>query len=227
MYNRKVVLFAFAIICICAFCAYAKAAPQQNTDAKTFLKSIIGEWVGKCEQSTDGIKADDKYFHAVVKQVNSNTFHTKFEYYRYGKNNNSPLRIGESTVTTVIEKDGRAQSKMTGSGVVLVNNKPKKQTNQLTEKLTAADAYTLNGEGCGKICVLGMPFGLGKNGTINTAKSIWTIKNGELSIEQSIIAGFRASIFSKTFSVTAHYVAKHGKDIAHFMNKDKQASAKM
>ena len=109
---------------------------------------------------------------------------------------------------------------------MLVNNKPKNQQNELTEVLTAAGADSLTGLGSGTISVDGMPFGVGKSGKIQSATSKWNLNNGVLTVDQSIKAGFRALVFTKTFNVEAHYTARKGSEVACLMNKKTQVSAK-
>ena len=216
------------ILCMVVFVSsvgFAQSSTAPQGDARSFFGSIVGEWIGTCEQSTDGQKAENKYFHAIVKQVDANTFSSQFEYYRYDESSSRSLRMGDSTVVTTIGKDGVAQNKITGKGIILVNDQPKNQELEFTETLTSVGADSFNGAGSGKICVDGMPFGLGKNGKIQSVKSEWSLKNGVLSLDQTIKVGFRALVFTKTFNVAARYTARHGSNVASLMTKGTQTVA--
>jgi len=197
--------------------------PQGGLGA--FLRQITGEWIGICEQTTDGEKAEDKFFHALVKQIDDTTFESCFEYYRVDRKTGQPIRAGGSTVVTTIGPDGEAKSRITGRGIVLVYEKPKNQAHELLEVVRAAGASGLTSEGKGKIRVSGMPFGLGKNGRIANARSAWTLENGELTVHQTFRLGFRALVFTKHFNVVAHYTARRGSDVAGLINNSTRVSA--
>lgn len=203
----------------------AQSAASQASP-RSFFRSIIGEWVGTCEQSTDGKQADNKYFHAVVRQIDDSTFDSQFEYFRLDKKTGSPLRIGNSTVTTTVAADGTARNKITGKGIVLVNNEPKNQTHSLLEVLSCASAGSMQGQGSGTIKVGGMPLGLGKNGKVQSATSAWSISNGILNICQTLKIGFRALVFKKKFDVIARYTARRGSDVVSLMTGKTQISAR-
>jgi hypothetical protein len=163
-----------------------------------------------------GKVAENKYFHANIKQVDSNTYAGKFDYYR--NTPNGPLNIGQSTVKFEIGSDGVAKGTIAGKGIVLVDKKPKTQEHSLTETLTCA-ANGLQGTGGGKLSVSGMPFGIGKNGKVQKATSSWSVNNGVLSIDQMIKVGFRALVFNKSFSIAAHFTARKGSNVASLMPK--------
>ncbi|MCL5103080.1 MAG: hypothetical protein M1133_03045 [Armatimonadetes bacterium] len=203
---------------------YAEAVPGAQQDVRSFFKTIVGDWIGACEQSTDGKKAGDKYFHALITQADANTFHSQFEYYRLDEKTGSPLHIGTSTVTTTLAADGSAKNHITGKGIILVNLKPKNQQHDFTEVLKPA-GMCLQGEGSGSISVSGMPLGLGKGGKIQRATSTWSLSGGVLNISQSIKAGFRALFFTKSFNVAANYTAKRGANIASLMGGSVRVSS--
>jgi len=200
------------------FVSNMASGQPQSADPKQFLDSLIGDWIGICEQSTDGEKAENKYFHASIKQVAPETYTGKFDYYRIDPKTGNPLHIGQSTIRIDIAADGTATSKITGSGSVLVENKPKNQEHELTEVLTCVPGGLL-GKGDGKLSVSGMPFGLGKNGKVKSATSKWSINNGVLTISQNIKVGFRALVFNKSFDIATNFKAKKGSNIASLMPK--------
>jgi hypothetical protein len=196
-----------------------------NGGVGEFYRSIVGDWVGTCEQSTDGVKADNKYFHAVVKQLSPSEFVTHFEYFKVDRATGRSAQIGESQVRTVISPNGAAASVITGKGTVLVNNKPKPQEHELTETQTCTAACSLEGTGTGKVKVGNMPLGLGKNGKVRESKTAWSLTNGVLAIDQKLRVAFSALIFSKSFTLEAHYTARRGTDVASVMAHRAQVSA--
>lgn len=193
-------------------------------DMNSFLTGIIGEWVGTCRHSTNGEKAEDKYFHAVIRQVAPGGCETVFDYYRI--ENGEPLKVGTCSITTTIGPDGLATSKIRGEGVVLIENKPKNQRHELTEVLRLTSPGKLEGVGTGVISVSGMPLGLGKGGKIKETRSLWTVSDGALTIQQSIKVAFRMLFVNKTFTVTADYKASRGSDVAALVAKSVHTASK-
>ena len=200
-------------------------ARAANGSVGEFYRSIVGDWVGTCEQSTDGVKADNKYFHASVKQLSPSEFVTHFEYFKVDKATGKSVQIGESQVRTVVAPNGAATSVITGKGTVLVNNKPKPQEHELTETQTCTAVGSLEGAGTGKVKVGNMPLGLGKNGKVRESKTAWSLSNGVLAIDQKLHVAFSALIFSKSFTLEAHYTARRGTDVAGLMAHRVQVSA--
>lgn len=202
----------------------AQAASAVANDARSFFSNITGEWIGTCQQSTNGKQADDKYFHAVVRQVDVNTFSSSFDYYRLDNNTGKPVPIGTSSIITTIGPNGAAQNRIQGKGMMMVDAKPKQQQHDFKEVLNLA-SDGLHGQGSGTLSVFGMPFGLGRNGKIKKATSSWSLNNGLLTINQSIQAGFRALFFSKNFDFVASYTARRGSDIASLITRPPQVSS--
>lgn len=215
----KISLFSIAVaLGLLIFVSSTASAQSQSIDSKQFINSLVGDWVGTCEQSTDGEVAENKYFHATIKQVDPGVYTGNFDYYRIDPNTGGPLHIGQSTIRIDIAADGTAKSKITGSGIVMVENKPKTQEHELTEVLTCTPDG-LQGKGDGKLSVSGMPFGIGKNGKVKSATSEWFMDIGVLTINQNIKVGFRTLVFSKSFELAANYKARKGSDIASLMPK--------
>jgi hypothetical protein len=193
---------------------------------KDFFKSLTGEWIGTCEQSTDGQQAENKYFHAKVSQINPDTYQSKFDYYRADLKTGAPIPIGESNIVTTIKPDGSVSNKITGKGVMYVDKKLKNQQHELQEVLKGNTSGALQGTGSGKLSVFGMPLGLGKNGKVKDATSLWTLNNGVLTINQNLIASFKALFITKKFNFQAKYTARRGTDVAKLMTKPTQVSMK-
>lgn len=201
------------------------AAYSQQGDARAFFRSLAGEWVGTCEQTTDGKSPDNKYFHAVVKQLDNNIFESRFEYYRFDPKSRTAVRAGEAVITTTVGPDGIARSKATGQCTVLVDNQPKSQKHEVNEVLSFAGNNSMQGQGIGTIKVSGMPLGLGKNGKIDNAVTTWSLDSGVMTVHQTLKAGFKALFFKKSFMIVAHYSAKHGSDVVNLMKKNMQVTA--
>lgn len=199
---------------------------ESGGDVKGFLSNLVGEWVGTCEQTTDGEETDDKYFHAVVKKLDNGSYEGTFNYYRLDQSTGEPLSIGSTTVVTSVAEDGAATSDITGKGIVLVDEKPKNQEHKLSEKIMCIGDKCLESKGSGTISVSGMPLGLGKNGKVKDSISTWSMKDDVLYISQKLRVGFKALVFTKNFDVEAKYVARRGTDIASLMRQNTQASAR-
>jgi hypothetical protein len=203
-----------------AFSAVSHAQPAGGNGVKGFFSNIVGEWIGTCQQSTDGKQADNKYFHMTKKQVDGSTFAGQLEYYRVDRKTGTPLHIGDSTVTTTVDGNGLAHSKILGKGTVLINEtESKNEQHDFQEVVSAIGGYSLQGQGSGKISVAGMPLGVGKNGKVKDSKSAWSLSNGILSIRQTLNVGFKAFFVSKSFSIAANYTAKRGSDVFGLMGK--------
>lgn len=213
---------AFFYLIFGSVAALASTTSCANPD--DFFRGITGDWIGVCEQKTDGEQAEDKYFRATVSVLSDDTFDTRFEYFRLDEKTGDLLSIGSATIITTLEPDGTAVNEITGQGTVMVNDKPKNQRHELQELLTVNGNGTLEGLGTGRIEVSEMPLGIGKNGKVQSAKSTWEMKDGVLNIQQSIRVGFRALIFTKHFDITANYTAQRGTDVASLITKGSQAS---
>lgn len=210
---RVLALFCLALLSSCPL--YGQEAEVKSCAADFFGK-VVGDWIGVCEQTTDGEKADDKYFHATVTRKDANTFETYFEYFRADKTG-APVRAGESTAITTI-RDGVASSKVTGKGFVLVYQKPKSQRHEIQEVTRGVTRDSLRSDGKGSISVMGMPLGLGKNGKADV-KTTWSINGDSFTIRQKVKIVFRALFIKKTFDVTANYTAHRGADVAQLMTR--------
>jgi len=191
-----------------------------------FFRSIVGEWVGVCKQSTDGQPTDDKYFHAVISETEPGSFNARFDY--YGVDAGGALaKVGGSSVTATIDASGlSATGKIIGDGVVSLDRKLRKQEHNITESLASTSAGAIEARGAGTFKVLGMPLGLGKLGKVRDDQSVWSLANGTLSIRQSLSIVFRALCFSKVFKVDASYSAVRGSDVSSQMPKQASAASK-
>lgn len=215
----------FSVIALSIFLTASRLSHAQSCNTAEFFHKVVGDWIGVCQQTTDGEKADDKYFHVAVRKTGDNAFESHFEYYRLDPKSGAPQRAGESLVSTTIGPDGAACSKIKGSGTVMVFSSLKTQRHEVCETAKSDGANGVHSEGKGTVCVNGMPLGLGKNGKITSTKSTWTLSDGTLSIHQVLKIGFKALLVGKSFDMTADYKAKRGTDVAGLMTGKSAISA--
>lgn len=223
--SHKRVAF-FALIGALGFLLTSVGASRaQSNDPGSFFKSIVGEWIGVCEQSTDGQQADNKYFHVTFKEAGPGSFVGQFNYYRVDRKTGKPLHIGDSTISTTIDSGGTVHNSIVGKGSVLINETDSKdEEHQVSEVLTPSSQGSFSGKGEGKISVFGMPLGFGKNGKVQDATSSWAMSDGVLTINQKLKAKFKALFVGKSFSITANSTAKRGTDVFSLMGCKTEAS---
>ena len=186
----------------------------------SFLHGLVGEWVGTCVQSTNAKAAENKYFHAVIKQTGPDGYETVFEYYRLDPQTGAPIKVGATTMSTTVAPDGTATNRITGKADVLIDPTTRKpEQHDLSEVLRVSPAGGLEGTGSGTIKVSGMPLGAGKSGRVREYHSTWSQRNGVLSMHQRLNAKFRVLFFSKSFAIIADYTARRGSDIAGLMKR--------
>ena len=226
--RRLIGLGAFVMLAlITSWVAYAQpSAPTNGVTQLTtppvsvadFLHSLVGEWIGTCIQSTDGQATDNKYFHAIIKQSDLNTYETVFEYYRINPQTGAPIKVGVTTITTKVSLDGTATNTITGQADVFIDPTTlEPEQHDLSEVLHVSPAGGLEGTGSGTIKVSGMPLGAGKSGQVREYHSTWSQSNGVLSMTQHFDVKFKVLFFSKSFTIVAGYTAQRGRDIVGLM----------
>jgi len=47
-------------------------------------------------------RPEDKYFHAIVKQLSPDRYETVFEYYRLDPQTGAPIQVGATTMSTTV-----------------------------------------------------------------------------------------------------------------------------
>jgi hypothetical protein len=197
--------------------AEPKAAPD---NVATFLHSLVGEWIGTCVQSTDAKAAEDKYFHAIVKQLSPDSYETVFEYYRLDPQTGAPIQVGATTMSTTVARDGTATNRIIGKADVLIDPATRKpEQHDLSEVLRVSPRGGLEGTGSGTIKVSGMPLGAGKSGQVREYRSTWSQRDGVLSMSQHLNVKFKVLFFSRRFAMVADYTARRGSDIAGLMKR--------
>lgn len=217
--------FKIALITILLLVVITYISNMQPVDAaskadicKVFDK-MTGEWVGVCDQKTDGEELDRQYFVVNVKKTGEDVYQSKFSYYIRNEKTGSPEPAGSMLIVTVLKADGRVVNRINGEGRVMFNGKPKTQKYEIIESIILVPDGTIRSSGSGEICVDGIPFGLGKNGKLTDTKSVWRFYNGVFSICQEVNAKFKALFVSKSYKFRAEYSASKGSNISEFMAK--------
>ena len=221
--NCKLMMYLALTVLLLLLTNKSYAQPEH---ARKFLKSLCGEWIGMWDHTTNGQKADTKYFHLQITEVDENRFESVFKYYRFDTVTNTLVQYGETTVSSTVEANGSITNQIRGEGTVLVDNKQKPQTHDLTETLTEIGEGTWVGLGSGKLEVDDLPFGIGKNGKVHEVTSTWTLNNDTLTITESLSAQFRFLFFTKDFVIEAHAKAQRGNNLASLIGSQVQIAEK-
>ncbi len=200
--------------------AHAQTALPPGGDARSFFQSLLGDWVGVCVQTNDGERADDKYFHAAVKQAGPNAYQMVLDYYRLDRRTGVTSPVGISTITTTIGADGSVTNRVSGRGEVMIDDHTSKpESHDLSEGLRLIPGGAFQGTGDGRIDVSGMPMGAGKGGQVRNYRSLWSRTGDTLSIQQQLDVKFKVLCFSKSMSVSLNMTASPGNDLAAYMRK--------
>jgi hypothetical protein len=187
-------------------------------DIDGFFRALVGDWVGSVEQYTGGVRAANKYFHAVTKQTSSDTYQSTFTYYRIDKKTHAGVMIGTTTMTTKISPDGSATNTMVGKGEVFINPRTLKQeTHELYEVLRMSAPGAMEGKGGGKVSVLGLAMDAGKSGKVSHQTSTWKLNNDTLNITQRLKASFHVLFFNMKYEIEDRLEAKPGDDVLGLM----------
>ncbi len=212
-----------AVVAVLAIAISVAGYSQPSTppaDIAGFFHEIIGEWIGTVEQYTDGIKADTKYFHGVIKQIRPDTYETLFEYYRLNERTHAPVQVGVTSMTTMIAPEGTATNTITGKGDVFISPRNlKPEEHELSEVLYMSPTGSLEGKGSGNISVGDMALGAGRNGKVSDYTSIWALNNGVLHIAEQLRVTFRILFVAKHYDIVFDFNAKRGSDIMGLMNR--------
>lgn len=192
--------------------------PAPPRDIAAFFHEIIGEWIGTVEQSTDGIKADTKYFHAVAKQTRPDAYESVFEYFRLDSETHSLVQVGVTSMATKTTPEGNATNTVTGTGDVFLNPETSRpEEHQLSEVLRMSPSGSLEGRGSGTISVGGVALGAGKNGKVSEYTSTWALNDGVLSIRETLRVTFRILFFAIHYDIVDDFTAERGSDIMGLM----------
>ncbi len=171
-------------------------------------------------QTNNGERADDKYFHAAVKQAGPNAYQMVLDYYRLDRRTGATLPVGVSTIVTTLGQDGSITNRVTGNGEVMIDERTSKpESHDLSETLRLVAASVFQGTGDGRIDVSGMPFGAGKGGDVRNYHSLWSRNGDTLCIKQQLDVKFKVFCFGKSMSITMDLTASPGNDLAALMRK--------
>jgi len=212
----------FSLITCAAAWAQADARP---CDIGQFIQGTVGEWVGIYEESTNGEKAENRYFRAVIKSSGADTYEALFDYFKPDDKTRTPVKVGGSTVIIKIASDGTATSTIAGDGQVRTDiGRMKPERHQLCETLNLSPDGALRGRGQGNIQVSGLPMGLGKNGRILDYCSTWEKPDGILKMSRQFKVRFRALGIRKTYDVKAEFVARPGSNLMGLIRQAERKS---
>lgn len=225
MHRVLLLIMMFALVMPCMPAHSSECATPPASDIAEFFRSITGEWIGTCKQTTDNNPTDDKYFRAIIKESAPGLFEAHFDCYR-ADCKGALQHIGSSNVTTTTSETGTI-GRVVGTGEVLVDRKVRKQEHDLTETMVATAAGVVTARGSGSLKVSGMPLGLGKLGQVREDLSSWSLSNGTLNVHQSMNIVFRALFLSRSFKVDASYTAVRGSDVSSLITKQANAGAKI
>ena len=196
----------------------AFAQPVPSSGAVDFYQKIVGDWAGTYEHTTDGEQAEDIYFKFSVRQADPNSFTGQFAYFRLNQATGNPEPAGTAAIQSTVQPDGTVRNVIAGDGTILIENKLKQQSYNLVETLSSSTCG-LSGDIGGKVSVSGLPFGVGKNGHVSDGSSTWSLDGDALTIKQTIKAGFKVLMFSKSYTLLASSKATRGTDVAALMTK--------
>jgi hypothetical protein len=215
MASRPAVLGA-ALIFTAVGATTAQAPSAAPAGSERFFAMLAGEWVGTAEQRVNDQEPLRRYFHLVVRRRDAGTFETGFHYYRPNPKTGVLEEAGSERGTSTLDADGTVRRSLQGTGTVLIDYRPKPESHSATGHARARAGGGLEGEASGTIDVQGLPFGLGRHGTIESAREEWTVADGALSGRTAIVARFRALFTSRRFKVETTCRAERGADVTAY-----------
>ena len=186
-------------------------APAASSER--FLAGLVGSWVGTARQFVDDGAPVTRYFHLIVRRRDMRTFETRFRYYRTNPRTGALEEAGHDQGTSVLEADGSVRRHLKGSGTVLVQFRPKPERHSAAGRARATAAGRLEGDATGTIQVDGLPFGLGRQGKIESAWEEWSVRDGRLTGRTAIVARFRALLTTRRFRIETICTARRGTDV--------------
>lgn len=209
----------FIILAIAASFSAMEASARnlsRDGDGGSFMREMVGDWIGTFDQSTDRVKAPTKYFHASVTQTGPDSYETLFKYYKLDPLTLKAVDAGTSRMETNIVPDGTARNKMIGGGDVLIDAETlKSEQHEFNEVLQAASPNVLQGLGTGTIRLRDPSSrgGKDKKGKIVKGVSTWSMDEGVLRITLKFEVRFKVLFFARTYQITMDHNVKRGSDI--------------
>jgi hypothetical protein len=176
-------------------------ATDERTVTQQFYARVLGDWVGSTVSRVNEDAPVTGYFHLVITRVDANTFREEYIFYRVLSDTGALERSGTQTFVTTIASDGTIQRSYRGSGTILIDGKPKKQSFEASGAVRSTGPDHLEAEGQGKISVAGMPLNAGKNGKLLKATTTLSREEDTLSGATRFEASFRVLFFSKRYRI--------------------------
>jgi hypothetical protein len=195
-------------------CAAAPAdTPSPTTEAHQFYLRVLGEWVGTAVSRLSGAEPTLAYFHLVVSRMDANTFREEYTFYRIHPQTGVLAPSGTQSVLSAIGADAVIRQTCRGSGTVLIDMEPKKESFEATGEARMTSPELLQAEAQGKIAVDGLPLNLGKNGKLRKATASWSLQDDKLSGETLVETSFRSFLLVKRFRMETQLRAERGSDV--------------
>jgi hypothetical protein len=199
------------------FCSgLAGDATTPPTAAQQFYAQVLGDWVGTTVSRLDGAKPVTGYFHLLITRVDEHTIREEYTFYRLHPKTAGTRKAGgletsgtESDLTTT-ESNGAIHRSVQGSGTILIDFKPKKQSFEASGTAHFTSPDHLEAEAKGKIVVAGMPLGLGKHGKLQKATASWSLEAGKLIGQTQFEASFRVLFFTKRYRIAIQLRGERG-----------------
>jgi hypothetical protein len=200
-----------------AFCSgLAEASASPPTAAQQFYTRVLGDWVGTTVTRLDGARPVTGYFHLIITRVDENTIREEYTFYRVPpKTAGTPQAGGLETSGTesdlsTMESDGTIHRTVQGSGTILIDFKPKKQSFEASGAAHLTSPDRLEAAVKGKIAVDGMPLGLGKHGKLQKATATWSLEEGKLIGQTQFEASFHVLFLARRYRVQIQLRGERG-----------------
>jgi hypothetical protein len=181
--------------------------------AQQFYTRALGDWVGSTVTRVNSTEPATGYFHLVVTRVDANTFREEYTFYRLVPKTDVMEPSGTQSYLTTIESSGVIHRTYRGSGTILIDFKPKKQSFDASGEVRFTSPNHLEAAAKGKITVDGMPLGLGKNGKLQKATSTFSLEDDKLIGEMHFEASFRVLLFSKRYRIETQLRGQRGANV--------------
>lgn len=191
----------------------------QSTAVQQFYERVLGHWVGTTVSRTDGEAPVTGYFHAVIERVDAGAFREEYIQYRVLPKTGALERAGTQSFRSTIESSGVIRRTYQGSGTVLMDSKPRKQSFEARGEMHSAGPNQLAAEAQGKIAVAGLPFNAGKNGKLQKASATLALEGDELVGQTRFDAVFRVLLFKKRYRMDIELRGRRGADVQAVVNR--------
>jgi hypothetical protein len=182
--------------------------------AQQFYTRVLGHWVGTAVTRVNGAESVTGYFHVAISRIDANTFREAYTFYRLHPKTGVLERSGTQSDLSTIGSSGVIHRTSQGSGTVLIDFKPKKQSFQASGAAHFTGPDRLEAEAKGKIAVAGMPLNLGKKGKLGKATATWALEEDKLIGQTHVETSFRVLLFTKRYRIETRFRAQRGANVA-------------